>query len=164
MGNAFALILKYGKYLMYLPLLAQLVTFIRTAQARYKEAGSGAEKAQWVQREFSALVDTAAGVGLIGADFAKALREGSLHLITIIVQGMKDAQGTVPPLDEGDSSTPVASAFPYEKVLETDPDRSLLKSGDRVYQFGDELRWIVRQAGVGIGALPAGWKLIETVR
>jgi hypothetical protein len=165
MGNAFALILKYGQYLKFLPLLVGIVRFVRDAERKFREAGSGADKARWVQSQLFAILDLAESVGLIGADFARSVREGSAHLIKMFVEGIKDVQGAVPPL-EGDapSSTPAVSAFPYEKIVEADPDRSLLKSRDKIYQFGDESRWIVRQGGVGIGALPEGWKLIETVK
>jgi len=164
MGNAFALILKYGQYLKFLPLLVALVRFIREAQQKFRDAATGADKAAWVQSQFSMLVDLCVSVGLIGEDFAKTLRDGSLQIISMFVQGIKEVHGTVPPLEGDPTSAPAsATGFRYEKVMDTEPDRSLLKTGDTIAQHGTDQRWIVRQGGVGIGALPAPWHVIETI-
>lgn len=170
MNNILATALKYANYLRYLPLLAGLVTFIRTAQEKWKEAGSGPQKLQWVREQFEQLVSLASMTGLIGESFAQALRDGADKLITIIVQGMKDAKALGDAPQEVPNAGPppappvTAGGIVYEQIIETMPSTANLKPGDQVFQYAEEQRWIVRQGGVGIGTPAAPWRLIYTAK
>lgn len=166
MGNIFSIIAKYGpmlakyaSYIKYLPLLAGLVEFVRTAQREFSEQGSGAQKAAWAEAKFVELVTMVESVGMIKPRFAEFLRKSAATLVKAIVEWYRDAEGEVPPAPPVVEPKP----FPYGELLTTDPDRSRLKPGDEIYQHSSATKWIVWG---GIGPVPkaaSGWSLIFTV-
>lgn len=165
--------LQYLKYLQYIPLLAQLITFIRTAESSFRGAGSGAKKAQWVADQFSMLVTAAESVGLLSKGSAKSLRDGAGAIITAIVEAMKDAQGGVPALpvpDAGGSQPDIAPApsrsFSIGDVLTTQPNFTLdIRPGEDVYQHGEDSQWTVRQRGINVGPkLLEPWRVVFSAK
>lgn len=106
MGNLFQIIARWGpvlaryaSYIKYLPLLAGLVEFVRTAQTEFKAAGSGAEKAAWAEDKFVDLVGMSEAAGLIQPRFATFLRTSAATIVKTVVEWYKDAAGEVPPIE-----------------------------------------------------------------
>jgi hypothetical protein len=90
------MLLKYASYLRYLPLLAGIIEFVRTAENEFRAQGSGAEKAEWAEQKFVALIALIERAGLIKPRFAEFLRDSAATLVKTIVEWYKDAQGDVP--------------------------------------------------------------------
>lgn len=88
---------SYLRYLQYIPLAIQLVSFIRAAQGAFKDSGSNEQKLKWVAEQFSALVTQFELSGVLQPKLANALRNGSEALISIIVQFMNATDGEVAP-------------------------------------------------------------------
>ena len=106
MGNLFQIIARWGpvlaryaSYIKYLPLLAGLVEFVRTAQSEFKSAGSGAEKAAWAEEKFVELIGMSESAGLIQPRFATFLRTSAATIVKTVVEWYKDAAGEVPPIE-----------------------------------------------------------------
>ena len=88
--------LLYFQYLRFIPLLAQLIAFIRKAESTFKSPGSGQQKLAAVVGEFTPVVQTAAALGLIPQKLADEFVNGAPALISIIVQ-IFNSFGGVPP-------------------------------------------------------------------
>lgn len=170
--------MQFVKYAMYIPLLVQLIASIRAAQATWKGAGTGEQKARWVADQFSVIVGMLQSVGLIGKQAAEALRGSSLAIITAVVQVMKDVQGEVPPLEGGAMRVGTSDAtggggstqdtgersFDIDEILTTKPADSDIRSGEDVYQHGEDAQWVVRRHDSASPALVNPWRLVRTVK
>jgi hypothetical protein len=91
-----SVIAKYGAYLKYLPFVYQLVIFIREAEGRFREAGSGTERLHWVEGELTRVINSAEAVGMVSARMAGILRENLEGFIRAAVELMKETGGIAP--------------------------------------------------------------------
>ncbi len=88
--------LAYFAYIKFLPVLMQLIGFIRNAERTFTSPGSGAQKLTAVVAEFTPIVQSAAALGLIPQKLADEFVNGAPALISIIVQ-VFNSFGGVPP-------------------------------------------------------------------
>lgn len=116
-----SVIAKYGAYLKYLPFLYNLIVFVRQAQARFTEAGTGTERLRWAVAEYTRIIDSAEQYGLIQARFANSLRNIAEGVMTAIVEGMKEAGGVSPLADPNAAIEilPLVSDFQAENEATT---------------------------------------------
>jgi hypothetical protein len=96
--------LRYAAYLKYLPIAAQFITFIRTAERDFKNQ-PGAARAEWAAEKFRDFVGLFASARTIGPKLAKALNDGAEALITVVVQFFNEVNGSVPALPPADEPT-----------------------------------------------------------
>jgi len=131
------------QYLKFIPLLTQLITFVRQAQEEIRGSDSGVVKFQWVTAHFSDQVKAFESAGLIKSDLAAAILAATGQLVELVVQIMKAVHGEVPPLVVPPVViippviippivVPPASGFAYDEWV-TDPGDGPLANGDVVY-------------------------------
>lgn len=162
--------MNYLKYMTYIPFLIQLVQFIKDAQAKWQNPGSGQQKLTYVIQQFVPLVEQARAVGLVNGKLADAIISGAGPVISIIVQLM-NVTGTMP--EHGGTgtqpSTPpptTAARFDYLTTLTSQPSNDDMKQGDEVwgYPYGTPSQWYVIPFHSPIPAAPpSGFVLLYTV-
>jgi hypothetical protein len=52
---------------------------------------------------------------------------------------------------------PATRTFQLETILSWPPDASLIRDNEELWQKGEELEWMVKQKGVGVGQMPWPW-------
>ena len=85
--------MNFLNYLRFIPLLSELITFIREAEATYKAPGSGTSKFNAVVTRFTTLVEDFGVANLIPAKLETALVTGIPAIVEIVVQLMKAGNG-----------------------------------------------------------------------
>lgn len=95
--KALAIIQKYGRYVLYLPIVVDLWELIKAAQAYFgADSGTGAQKKAAVLEEFADVVNGAVGGKLIDADDAEKILRLAPDAIDAIVALAKRLFGKVP--------------------------------------------------------------------
>lgn len=158
MGNVFQLFIRYGaiigrfaQYIQYLPLLAALIDFVRTAQRDFAAAGTNEQKAAWVADRFRAFLAAFVSAGLVSQSRSDRITPHIDAFVTAVVQWYNLTLGSVPPAppaprpDDPPTST---SSFPYDVVLQFHPltmdEATLLRPTDRIFKRrGTERGWLV---------------------
>lgn len=154
-------ILRYLAYLQFLPLLAQLVSFVREAEAKFKAPGSGASKSAWVRDQFTVLVNTARATGLISQAIGASLIAGATAVINIVV-AVFNASGGVPAPDAPPVDPPAAappSADIYNKNVGYE-DESEIPSDDALKAQGFVTGDLVAISAIGIHV----WRVTKAIR
>lgn len=158
--GSLATILKYAKYI---PLLLDLVAFIREAEKAFRGADTGSKKLEVVRLKLTDLVTTLEVSGVLTAKLADAIRGGAGAIISIIVQLMNAEQGGV---DDGDGDNVGGGPKPsgkYLMIFNTMPDLIGYKAGDEIWRKGDEDKWMATQKGVGVGRPRDPWHVVHVV-
>ena len=168
MGN----ILRYLAYLQFLPLLVQLVAFVREAEGKFRGPGSGASKSQWVRDQFAALVATANGVGLISSGLAASLIAGAGAVIDIVV-AMFNASGGVPlpepaPVPDPEPVVIYGQRNPFRGRLSTLPNNDGLKAfgakvGDVLGTLNEDPYWYWIVERPGFDFVSIGGSYVRTI-
>ena len=167
-------ILRYLAYLQFLPLLVQLVAFVREAEGKFRGPGSGASKSQWVRDQFAALVATANGVGLISSGLAASLIAGAGAVIDIVV-AMFNASGGVPlpepaPVPDSEPIGIYGHRNPFTGRISTIPNDEALKesfgvlSGDVLGTLYDGPHWFWIVERPGFDFVSIGGSYIRTIK
>lgn len=143
------LLMRYAQYLKYIPFAVELVSLVKQAERKFREAKSGAQRLEWAREQFSALVAEFEEEGLISTDTAAKLRDGVEGFLSAIVTFM-NAFGGVPIDDDGDGNTgsPAAPLYLVEFDLPVPSDEELKSA--RHYGVGDSIviiestnKWLV---------------------
>jgi hypothetical protein len=98
--------MNFFAYLKFIPLLVQLIGFIRQAQTEFTGADSGPQKMQWVVSQLVGLVSSFAGAGVISQKLADTITAKAEAIIEVIVQLFKAVHGAVPQLPATQAPAP----------------------------------------------------------
>lgn len=135
MGNL-ALILKYAKYI---PLLLDLITFIREAEKAFRGADTGPKKLAVVSEALSDMVTSLETAGVIPAKLAKVIRDGATVIVSLIVQLMNAEQGGVDDGEDDSAGAPSPQAGPRYLVKFDGPVPTNDELKARGYKIGDKV-------------------------
>lgn len=174
MSNIFQLFIRYGamigrfaQYIQYLPLLAALIDFVRTAQRDFAAAGTNEQKAAWVADRFRAFLAAFVSAGLVSQSRSDRITPHIDAFVTAVVQWYNLTLGSVPPAPPAPPDDPPVEGpsdpFPYSVELTEDPSSDpRLKAGDEIYASNPSGGWIV-WGGIGRKPKAPAWMLVETV-